>query len=85
MLSPLIGPYSLLSRRDDIILRELLHRGMSAKEFSGLLYRPPRSSYRIRQRANALARAAVGSGKTLEFASLVGAALSTSETFISQV
>ena len=37
MLSALTGEWSLLSQRDDIILRELLRRGISPQEFSTLL------------------------------------------------
>jgi len=84
MLSQVTGRYSPLSRHDDIILRELLRRGISAQEFSALLVPAGAEDYRIRLRAQAMARAVAGSGKALEFEALVHATLSSLDPSSSQ-
>ncbi len=69
------GPWSLFSRREDVIARALLQKGISLQEFMELLLSPRLDDQRIRRRAESVARAVVGSGKISEFEALTRSAL----------
>jgi hypothetical protein len=61
------APYSPSSRRNDVIARELLQRGISTDEFTRMLLPVRASNNRIRRRAESIARAIVNSPKTSAF------------------
>jgi hypothetical protein len=70
------GVKSPFSRRDDLIIRELLQRGISAEEFTGILLPARADTTQIERRAESVAGAEDGFGKPSEFEALVRSALS---------
>jgi len=71
------GEYSRYSRRDDMILRELLRRGLTVEEFGALLIPAHAVDFRVRLRAVSMARAMVGLGKIPQLETLVSATLAS--------